>query len=111
MMLPGAQTVTLRNYITSGRDRLNNPVRTEVDTVISGCAVQPMTVTETVTLTDIGTELWRCLLPPVPAALAATTASEIIYNGLTYQVLGSRPQVDLMGRNDHVALDLKKQIA
>lgn len=111
MMLPGAQTVTLRNYTTSGRDRFNAPVKTAVDTVITGCAVQPMTVTETVTLTDIETELWRCLLPPVPAAIAATTASEILYNGMTFQVLGSRPAVDLMGQHDHIALDLKKQIA
>lgn len=111
MMLPGAQTVTLRNYTTSGRDRFNNPVKVAVDTVIAGCAVQPMSVSEVVTLTDIETSLWRCLLPPVPAALAADTRSEIIYNNATYQVLGSRPAVDLMGNNDHVALDLKKQFA
>lgn len=111
MMLPGAQTVTVRNYTTSGRDRLNQPVKTPVDTTITGCAMQPMSVNEVVALTDVETELWKCLLPPVTAALAVTTNSEIIYNNLTYQVLGAKPQVDLMGRNDHVALDLKKQIA
>lgn len=111
MMPPGAQTVTLRNYTTSGRDRFNNPIRVAVDTVFKSCAMQPVSVTETVTLTDIETELWKCFLPPTSDALAANTNSEIIYNGLTFQVLGSRPGVDLMGSADHVALDLKKQIA
>lgn len=111
MMLLGAQTVTLRNYTTTGRDRLNAPVKTAVDTAIPGCSMQPMSVSETVTLTDVETELWKCFLPPVDAALAATTSSEIIYNGMTFQVLGSRPGVDFMGRTDHVALDVKKQIA
>lgn len=111
MMLVGAQTVTVRNYSTSGRDRLNNPIRVAVDTTVTGCAMQPMSVTETVTLTDIETEMWRCLLPPVAAAMQATTASEILYQSMTFQVLGARPAVDLMGLCGHVALDLKKQIA
>lgn len=111
MMLLGAQTVTVRNYTTDGRDRLNQPVKTAVDTVVFGCAMQPMSVNEVVALTDVETELWRCLLPPVEAANAVTTVSEILYNDMTFQVLGAKPQVDLMGRADHVALDLKKQIA
>ena len=111
MMLPGAQTVTLRNFTTTGRDRFNNPVKSPVDTVFTGVAMQPATVTETVTLTDVETELWAVTLPPTPAAKAADTTSEILYLGLTFQVLGSRPGVDLMGIWDHVTLDLKKQIA
>lgn len=107
----GAQTVTLRNYTTSGRDRLNQPIRTAVDVAVPGCSMQPRSVDETVSLTDVETELWECYLPPVSAALAVTTASEVVYQSMTFQVLGSRPQVDLMGVTDHVALDLKKQIA
>ena len=110
-MMPGAQTVTVRNFTSSGRDRFNAPVRTPVDTVVAGCAMQPTSVQEVVTLTDVETELWKCFLPPVPAALAATTNSELLYNNMLFQVLGSRPQVDLSGRTDHVVLDLKKQIA
>lgn len=111
MMLVGAQTVTLRNFTLSGRDRLNAPIKTAVETVIRGCAMQPMSIAETVALTDVETEMWSCLLPPVPAALAADTKSEVVYNGMTFQVLGSRPAVDLMGTTDHIALNLKKQIA
>ena len=62
-------------------------------------------------LTDVETELWSCLLPPVAAALAADTTSEIVYNSMTFQVLGSKPAVGFMGLTDHVSLDLKKQIA
>jgi hypothetical protein len=107
----GAQTVTVRNYTTSGRDRLNSPIKSAVDTVIVGASMQPMSVTETVTLTDVATELWKCYLPPVPAALAVDTTSEILYQGMTFQVIGPRPGVDFGGHTDHVALDLKKQIA
>lgn len=107
----GGQTVTVRNYTTSGRDRLNQPIKTPVDVVVPGCAVQPRTVDETVSLTDVETELWEAYLPPISAALSVTTASEILYNGMTFQVLGARPQVDLSGVTDHVAVDLKKQLA
>lgn len=111
MMLVGAQTVTVRNYTTSGRDRMNQPVKTAVDTAVHGVAMQPVSTSETVGLTDVETELWKCYMPPVAAALAVTTTSEILYNNMTFQVLGARPQVDLTGVTDHVAVDLKKQIA
>lgn len=107
----GGQSVTVRNWSISGRDRLNAPVRSAVNVVVSGCAMQPKSTSETVTLTDVETELWSCYLPPVAAALAVTTTSEIVYNSMTFQVLGARPGVDLAGHLDHIALDLKKQIA
>lgn len=107
----GGQTVTVRNFTTNGRNRLNQPIKTAVDVLVSGCAVQPRSVDETVSLTDVETEMWEAYLPPVAAALSVTTASEILYNGMTFQVLGARPQVDLGGVTDHVAVDLKKQLA
>lgn len=110
-MTLGAQTVTLRNYTTAGRDRLNAPIKTAFDTVINAVSMQPVSTSETVTLTDVATDLWKCFLPPVSAALAATTASEILYNNSTFQVVGARPGVDFAGGSDHVLLDLKRQIA
>jgi hypothetical protein len=107
----GGQTVTVRNYTTSGRDRLNQPIKTAVDVVVAGCSMQPRSVDEQVSLTDVETELWEAYLPPVAAALAVTTASEVLYQSMTFQVLGSRPQVDFAGVTDHVAVNLKKQIA
>jgi len=107
----GAQTVTIRNYSISGRDRLNQPIRTAVDVVVAGCSMQPASTNEAVTLTDVQTELWTLYSPPVTAAKAATTASEILYQGMTFQVVGTRPHVDLSGFTDHVVFDLKKQIA
>jgi len=111
MMLLGSQTVTVRNYTTSGRDRFNAPVKTAVDTVVFGVSMMPMSVQEVVALTDVETELWKCILPPVAAALAVTTLSEIVYNGMTFQVLGAKPAVAFMGLTESVCLDLKKQIA
>lgn len=107
----GRQTVTVRSFTTSGRDRLNQPIKTPVDVVVAGCAFQPKSVDETVTLTDVETELWTLFMPPVPAALTVSTTTEILYQGSTFQVLGSRPQVDLSGFTDHVEVDVKKQLA
>lgn len=107
----GSQTVTVRSYTLSGRDRLNAPIKTPVDIVFTGVSMQPMTVSETVTLTDVETEMWKCFLPPTSAALTITTTSEVLYNNMTFQVIGAKPGVDFMGRSDHVELDLKKQLA
>lgn len=107
----GGQTVTVRNFTSSSRDRLNQPIRTAVDVVVNGCSVQPRATGESVSLTDVETEMWECYLPPVSAALSITTASEILYNTFIFQVVAARPQVDLAGVLDHVAVDLKKQIA
>lgn len=107
----GGQTVTIRNFTSSGRDRLNQPVKTSVNVLVSGCSMQPTSTSETVTLTDVQTEMWRLYAPPVTAAKTANTASEIIYDSMTFQVLGTRPQVGFDGTLDHVVFDLKKQIA
>lgn len=107
----GSQTVTVRNFTTSGRNRLNEPVKTSTDVVVAGCSMQPRAVDETVTLTDVETEMWEGYLPPVAAALSVTTSSQIVYNSMTFQVIGARPQVDFLGFTDHVALTLMKQIA
>lgn len=111
MSLLGGQTVTVRNFTSNSRDRFNMPVKTPVDTVVSGVSMQPVSTSETVTLTDVATDLWKCFLPPVAAALAATTVSQILYNGAVFEVLGARPGVDFAGNTDHVLLDLKRQIA
>lgn len=107
----GSQSVTIRNFTSSSRDRLNQPVKTAVDVAVTGCSMQPTSVAESVTLTDVETELWKLYCPAVSAAVQATTASEIIYNNTTFHVLGTRPHVDLNGITDHVVFDLKKQIA
>lgn len=107
----GSQSVTIRNFTSSSRDRLNQPVKTTVDVVVVGCSMQPASVSESVTLTDVETELWKLYCPAVSAAVSATTASEVLYNGMTFQVLGTQLHVDLNGNTDHVMADLKKQIA
>lgn len=107
----GSQTVTLRTYTNGARDRLNNPIRVPVDTVLTGVSMQPMSVTEQVALTDVETEMWKCFLPPTPAALAVDTTAEIIYQQQTYQVLGAKPGIGFTAMPDHVLLELKKQTA
>lgn len=107
----GGQTVTLRTYTAGARDRFNAPSRVAQDTAVTGCSMQPLSVAESVGLTDVETEVWKVYLPPVPAALTVTTTAEVLYNNMTFQVLGAKPSVDFAGRTDHVVLELKKQIA
>lgn len=104
----GGQTVTVRNFTADGRDRFNAPVLTAVDTTVSGVSMQPKSVSEAVTLTDIASELWTCYVPP---DVEISTTSHILYDAMTFEVLGCLPGVDFAGRTTHIAVELKRQLA
>jgi hypothetical protein len=106
----GGQTVTLRSF-TNGvtRDRLNQPEKVATDVTVAGCLMRPYRPTEQVTLTDVATEVWRCTAPPVTAALNATAANVLLYQGNTYQIIGVEPFPDLSGVIDHVRITCQLQ--
>lgn len=111
-MMFGNQTVVLREF-TNGttRNRLNQPVPAEHDVTVTGCLMRPFRPTEVVTLTDIATEVWRCTMPPVTAALNATAAGELEYLGNPYQITGVEPFPDLSGAIDHVRITCQRQVS
>lgn len=117
----GNQTVVLREF-TPGttRNRLNQPVPDEHDNTVTGCLMRPYRPTEVVTLTDIATEVWWCTAPPDPAALNATAAGVLIYDGTEtpadveenhYQITGVEPFPDFSGAVDHVKITCQRQVS
>lgn len=108
-MMPGGHTVTfVPMSITSGRLGATTAAGSGVD--VYGCFMQPVHVSEIVTDTDVGTELWRCIAPPVAAVLAAKTTGELIFNSRTYQITGAKPYSDFPGLVDHVTIDCEIQV-
>jgi hypothetical protein len=102
--------VTLRSFANGAtRDRFNQPEKDETDVTVQGCLMRPFRPTEAVTLTAIATEVWRCTTPPVPAALNATAAGVLLYQGDTYQIIGVEPFPDLSGAINHVRITCQLQ--
>lgn len=107
-----SQTVVLREWtVGPTRDRLNQPVKVPNDTTVEGCLMRPYRPSEAVTLTDIATEIWYCTAPPVAAALNATAADELDYDGQTFQITGVEPFCDFSGAADHVKITCQRQVS
>lgn len=106
----GGQTVTLRTF-TDGttRDRLNKPVKVPTNTAVSGVLMRTLSGQETVNLTDVAVQVWRCTLPPVAAALNATAADELDFDGDTYQVTVVEKFFNHRGSADHVRITCQLQ--
>lgn len=108
-MMPGGHTVTIAaGAITSGRLGATTTLGAAV--TVSGCFMQPLHVSEKVTETDVAIAFWRCIAPAVPAALAVTATGEIVFNGDTYQITGSKPYSDFSGAVDHVTIECERQV-
>lgn len=106
----GNQTVTFVLKAENPVPGRVGPVMQPTSEAVSGCFMQPIGVSEFVTDTDIATELWRCIAPPVTAALTINTNGELIFNDVTYQVTGTKPIADFSGTVHHVTVDCKKQM-
>lgn len=117
----GGQTVTIVTVAQSGNPgRLGLKAETRTPTTLSGCRFRPMASTETPEgQTDVAGETWKLTAPPVAAALAVTSTSEIVYDGTasptqsiatTFQVVGPpMPKYDMDGAVHHVTIIGKRQ--
>lgn len=109
-MTLGDQTVTFVAITEGTADRLGvkAPVRTPV--AVPGCLFRALSTEETLNLTDVAGEVWKCTAPPVAAVLAAKATGEVKHADVTYQIVGGvQPQYDLAGDVDHVVVMCKKQ--
>lgn len=79
------QTVTVVTRTRVGEDELGNDRYDDVETVVPGCAVQPLTTDEQVGDRDTVTSRWQ-LWAPAGTPLAAT--SRVRYDGHTFEVDG-----------------------
>lgn len=106
-MSMGPHTVTFVT-ITEGAPGRVGPTEVKTQTDVTGCFMQPLSASEVITETDVQTELWRCLAPPVDAVTAANPNGELIFNGGTYEITGVKPFYDFAGL-DHVTIDCELQ--
>ena len=108
----GAQTITLVAIARSGEPGylgLMAEIRTE--TTVTGCHGRVLSTSETdQTATQSGETVWKWTVPPVAAALSATSTGELIYDSVTYQIDGEpQPKCDLAGKLSHVTILARRQ--
>lgn len=112
MTLPfGGDTVTVVNFTESATDDpWGGHVRNEAATVVKNCQFQPMSMQETVELTNQAVQLWHLIAPPVAAMLAAKMDSQIRHNGDTYEIWGGiQPVKDADGAVFYVEAVCRRQ--
>lgn len=85
----GDDTVIFVTITDGAKDRYGIPAVVRTPVTVTNCRFRPLSVDETVALTDVVTEMWRCTAPPHPAVLAAKSIDEVKHNGITYQLHGS----------------------
>ena len=106
----GAQTVILRSYANGvGRNRLNQPDRQPTDVEWRNVSMRPLRATESETLTDVATGVWRCVGEAIPAAVNAKATDEMIFNGDTYQITSVEPFAEMSGAVSHVRITCQRQ--
>jgi hypothetical protein len=108
----GDQTVTFVAVTNGALDRLGIPAQVRTEIAVPGCRFRPLSAEETVGLTDLATEVWKCTAPPVAAVLAAMAIDEVKHNGITYQIVGGvKPYNDYFSNTVHkVTVLCQKQI-
>lgn len=115
----GGQTVTLQSFADGvTRDRFNQPEKVATPAVVNGVLMRTLSAQEDITLTDVATQVWRCTLPPVPAALNATASGVLLYDGTInpadveesrYQITRVETFFNHRGGPDHVRITCQRQ--
>lgn len=107
-------TVLIRTPGTTDRLGVNHP--TVARTVIGGCSLQPLSVTESKSNTDMTVAMWVLYTPaaPIMGSLTAADALEVLSPVLNsvavvFENFGD-PQLwtDLDGTPDHYRIELRK---
>lgn len=109
-LLPGNDTVVfdLQTYDgTPGKYNVVGPV-SHTHTVV-GCFVQPISVSDNLTDTTYSDATTKCIAPSNDVTLAAQSEDKILFQGLTYRIVGTKAYRDFWGRNVHVTFICKEQ--
>lgn len=106
----GRDTVTFRTFAPGTRNSKGVAVKVPTNTTVTGCSMQPVSMAENVSNTDVATEVWHCIAPPKTLTLGLDATGEIDFKGKTYQVTGVKPYGDIGGRVDHLTVACKRQV-
>lgn len=106
----GQQSVTLVTVSEGAKDAWGIPAPVLTQTTIGGCHFRPLSAEETVALTDSAVEMWRLTADPSTTLLAATAADRIVYNNITYEIVGGvKPHNDFSASVHHVTVDCQRR--
>lgn len=87
----GNQTLTFVSVTEDPNtlDDYGHPAQVRTETDVPGCRWRPLPATETIdAMGDKVTDPWKATCPPVAAVLNADAKSEIVVDGVTYNVVG-----------------------
>ena len=96
----GEQTITFPTRTGTGTfNELGEEITTVSEVSVPGCRHRPLSAEETpVSLTDVGTQIWKSTCPPVDAAVTAKTAGTLRVGGVVYEIVGgAQPFTDMSG--------------
>jgi hypothetical protein len=96
----GEQTIIFPTLAGTGTySELGEEITTESQVSVPGCRHRPLSAQETpVSLTDVGTQIWKSTCPPVDAAVTAQTRGTLLVDGVVYEIVGgAQPFTDMSG--------------
>lgn len=112
MSVLGNDTVTFIAITDGVKDRLGIPAVVRTPVAVTGCRFRPLSVEETIALTDKAIEMWKCTAPPNSTVLAAKSIDEVQHNGITYQLEGGiKPYPTRAGNIRKITVMCKKENA
>lgn len=106
----GGQTVTLVAVSEGANDTWGIPAPILTQTPIAGCVFRPLSVEETVAITDKAVQMWELTAEPSAALLAAGPDDRITHDGVTYEIVGGpKPHADFSGAISNVTVVCSRQ--
>jgi hypothetical protein len=103
----GVDTVTFIRRDIAGQDRYGNDVTVDIETVVGGCAMQPMWGQEMVTNLDQVIERYQLFLPAlavIDQGLDPEAVDAVRFGGLLYEINGKPQRWILDGNVDHIVI-------
>ena len=110
-MNPGSDTIvfSVRGSV-AGRNADGIATYTPTNTPVTGCFLQPMTLSDKVGDTEFAEATHRCISPPKAAVIAVQAEDRLIdKNGVSYRVVGKKVYNTWSGGLDHITVICQEQ--
>jgi hypothetical protein len=106
---PGSDTVTFKKpgQVQDALHRVTAVAPSQAD--VTGCSFQPLSVKDDISNTAFSSATHRCIAPTNATTLACKAEDELIYNGQTYRVRGTKKFGDRQARIHHVTVYVEEE--